>query len=445
MLPGFKIISVEGHEVHNYTDPYFDVYDLSFCNVTVTLMHPAADDIVFVYVWLPLDGWNGRFLGTGGGGLKAGYEYSAAIATDFHYASAFTEAGLTLAINAFYGVNEAYSYYWGCSTGGRMGYFAAQRHPEDFDGILANAPAIDSPAIGTGDFWPLILMNELGYLPQCIFSRFQQDMILACDRLDGVMDGLISDLDKCVYDPNRLIGSTVSCEDGDTVITSPHIEIVSKILAGPTTLTNESLYPGIPPGASFQGIANTTTINGTVVPIPFSQSEYWIQYFVIQDPNYKARDMTAAEFEQIFLQTKVLFDSILGQPPPDYAPFKARGGKILTWHGLADEIIPPALNVDYRKELENHMGGAAEIDDCQRLFLAPGVGHCGQGYGPEPHLLDSLNALRQWVEEGIAPETLAASAMRTGELWTRNLCLYPKVPKFKGHGNIRSADSFSCE
>jgi feruloyl esterase len=485
-FPGFQITSVKGQEIHHYSSPDLGIPDLNFCNVTVGLTHDGVSDSVFVSLWLPLKGWNGRFMATGGGGLAAGYESLTAYVTNASYAGAFTDAGLTLggtidpgsgrwalksdgtlnmdlvknfadrsihdmtviskaAVEAFYGRKPRYNYYFGCSTGGRMGYFAAQRHPEDFDGILANAPAFYMPPAIIGLFWPSVVMGNIVAPPQCVFEEYQKDIIMVCDPLDGVKDGFISDLEKCIYDTKRLIGSKVTCPDGKLTITAQHAEVVQKVLDGPELVKGEKIPAGNPPGASFAGLANTITINGTIVPDPFFAAENWIKYFVAQDPDYDTKHMTYSQFAKIFTESVRDFDDILGTNDPDLSEFKARGGKLLTWHGLADQLINPVGSIVYRQALEKKMGGAEAVDEFQRLFLAPGVAHCSGGIGPVPDITASLNVLRKWVELDIAPGTLAASTKADGTLVTRDLCRYPRLLKYDGKGDVNLASSFTCE
>lgn len=485
-LPGFEIISTERNEVHNY--PFLDenTPGLNFCNVTVTLSHKGANDSVVVTTWLPLQGWNGRFLGTGGGGLVAGYfEGSLAFATSAHFAGASTDAGLTLggtvdpssgkwglksdgtlntelvknfadrsihdmavvskaAIKSFYGQDPEYNYYFGCSTGGRMGYFAAQKYPKDFDGILANAPAVEMSTIAVADIWPMAVMEEYIALPQCIFKRYESDITAFCDPLDGVEDGLISDLEKCKYDTEALVGSKLECPDGELTITPQHGIVVERILKGATTVSGKKLFAGNPPGAPFDGIANTETISGITTPLPFSVSDAWLKFFVTQDPNFDSRHITFSQFEEAFANSAHIFKDALGVSNPDLSEFKGHGGKILTWHGLADPLINPEMSIKYRLQLEKSMGGAKAVDEFQRLFFAPGAGHCGGGHGPVPDVLGSLNVLREWVESNIAPDTLAASVGTENTLITRDLCRYPLLLIYDGKGDINLASSFTC-
>ncbi|OBT98119.1 hypothetical protein VE01_03846 [Pseudogymnoascus verrucosus] len=489
-LPDISIISINSSPVYNYSYPAIPssntpVSGVDFCNVTIILDHRRANDSVLVTVWLPFKGWNGRFQATGGGGLAAGlFEPELAPAVAAGYATAGTDGGLTLGgtIDAnsglwvlgsdgtpraelvknfayrsqhdlaivgkavtkqFYGTSPKYSYWNGCSTGGRQGYFAAQKYPGDFDGILASAPALNTPQLSVADFWPSVVMANLVAPPKCVFEAYQANIILTCDPLDGVKDGLISNTKKCNLDTQGLIGHIITCDSGNLTITQEHAHTVSKILQGATSLSGNKQWYGIPPGASFNGLANTSTTNGTTIPVPFSSAEAWIRYFVMQDPDYDTAHMTFKEFDNAFSASIAKYSGILGTNEPDLTVFYKRGGKLLTWHGLADPLITHEGTVRYRERLEQRMGGQKKVDEFYRLFLAPGVAHCGGGIGPAP--LDPLHALVEWVESGKAPVTLGATGVDSnGTTLTRNLCRYPLLLTYDGKGDINNADSYSC-
>lgn len=489
-FPGIEILSVQSTEVLNYSsvdNPSIQppVSGLNFCNVSITLTHPGAFDTVLVGIWLPIGDWNGRWQSTGGGGLAAGYfDTSLAPVVAAGYAAASTDAGLTLngTINpqtglwaiqsngslnneliknfayrsihemtvigkavtaAFYGCPARYSYYGGCSTGGRQGYFAAHLYPEDFDGIMANSPAINTPQISPADFWPSVVMKNIVAPNQCVFSAYQNATIAACDPLDGAIDGLISDPNKCHFNTSTLVGSKVACNGESFTITSADAEVVAKILRGATTTSGQFLWFGNPPGAPFSGLANTTTINGSIVPVPFSAAEFWIENFVYQNPSFDAADMTFADFDNAFSMSVTEFTSILGTDHPDLSAFQKSGGKLITFHGMADQLITHWGTTLYRDRLDRKMGGTNVVDEFYRLFLAPGVYHCGGGYGPVP--TDPFGALVKWVESGEAPATLAASVVGpSGANVTRNLCRYPQLLTYKG-GDVDVASSFTCQ
>ncbi|EXJ74865.1 uncharacterized protein A1O5_01561 [Cladophialophora psammophila CBS 110553] len=472
-LPGLEISSIQAFTAYNCTNSLAPGLSLHICNISVSYNHQGEDDITWVNA-------------TGGGGLAAGLgAYYLLGAAPYGYATGTTDGGLTLnntidpqtgqwalkkdgslneslvknfahrAIHdmavigkaltqTFYGKSPTYSYYTGCSTGGRQGYFAAQVNPEDFDGIMANAPALNSPQISPGDFWPSVVMHNLGAPPQCVFDAYYNATLEYCDPLDGAKDGLISNLGACDYDPQSLVGKKINCGSQTITISATFADVVSRIWAGSTSRNGEALFPGNPRGANFSGLANTTTANGVIVPVPFSAAEAWINYLVVHDPSYPARNMTFADFDYVFGQSVIEFSGILGTLSPNLSHFQKRGGKLLTWHGLADQMITPYSTMLYRSALSREMSlTQAQLNHFHRVFFAPGVAHCAGGIGPLP--TDPLAVLVSWVESGKAPDTLpAAIATSPSSNITRNLCPYPQLLTYDGHGNVNDASSFSC-
>ncbi|KAK1547730.1 hypothetical protein CPAR01_01697 [Colletotrichum paranaense] len=487
-IDGFNVIVTESNEVRDYVLPTDPTSKFDFCNFTLALNHHGADDVVFVSIWLPSeDTWNGRFLATGGGGLAAG-TFASALAGPVSkgFAAGSTDAGLTLnhtidansgqwalrasgsineplienfatrsihemaligkeAVKAFYGTKPHHSYYSGCSQGGRQGYFAAQYDPYDFDGVLANAPAINTPQLSPADFWPSVVMGNIAAPPQCVFLEYQKAIIAECDPQDGAKDGLISAPEKCQFDTSQLIGQSINCTDtgGPVVITEDFAEVIAKTLEGSRTTTGNFLWYGNPPGAPFTGLANTKTVDGVTVPVPFAAAEAWMRYFVAQDPDLDTASLTSAEFEDIFNESVAKYTKPFGSDDFDLTEFKQAGGKLLTWHGMGDPLITHLGTTLFWDRLQERLGGVESLKSFYRLFLAPGAGHCGGGYGPVP--VEPLSVLVDWVETGKAPDTLFAVTTQSGTNTTRNLCPYPHSIKYKGSGDVKDAMSFTCE
>ena len=487
----FKILSVLGVEVHNYSVPaepaLFSpaVNDINFCNVTVTITHLGDGDYEIVRVWLPLTTWNGRFQTVGGGGLAAGtLDLSLPAPVGEGYAAASSEGGLTLngtidantgvwvlkkdnslnmgllenfshrsthdatvvgkaLTNAFYGTAPTFSYYTGCSTGGRQGYFAARYNPDDFDGILATSPAVNFVPVAKNLFWAPVVMANIVVPPQCVFDAYVAAITTVCDPLDGAIDGIVSNPENCIFDTHSLVGTAVNCTTENVTITADHAKVVFSIMQGPGTTAGQSIWWGIQPGAPFWGVANTTIVNGTQVPVPFSAAQAVIAYFDFQNLTYDTANMTYADFDEATTLSLTKYTPLFGNADPDLSAFQARGGKLLTWHGMSDEYIPHRGSVLYRERLENDMGGAKNVEKFHRLFLAPAVQHCGGGYGPLP--IDPLGALVNWVEKGVAPDILPATNLNAmGKNITRNLCPWPQVAKYDGTGIVTVMSSFTC-
>ncbi|RTE84274.1 hypothetical protein BHE90_001172 [Fusarium euwallaceae] len=483
-FPDFTILHVETSERQNYTPPGSQL-TVDICNLNLSLQHHGADDVVRVGIWFPLHDWNGRFMATGGSGISAGDEINLVIPVAQGYAAGFTDAGLTLngtidsqttewflrddgtvnevllenfahrsvhdlaiigkaAIKAFHGKHPEYSYYSGCSQGGRQGYFTAEKHPEDFDGILANAPAINGPQLSAAEFWPTVLMTNTIVPPQCVFKAYQDAIVEACDELDGARDGLISAPEKCHYDTSKLASKKIKCTETDSTvtITKEHAELVAKILEGPVDPTGKVLWYGTPPGADFDGLANTTTVNGTIVPVPFSTADGWFKYAIAQDPSLDTSKLSLSDFFHLFKKSVDRLTDSFGSDNPDLTGFKNAGGKLLSWHGMADSLIMHDGTVLYWNKLRNKASGQVELDSFYRLFLAPGAGHCFGGVGPNP--TEPLSALVDWVEKGISPDTLFAKTTMGGKSVSRNLCPYPSTLRYDGEGDVNSAKSFTC-
>jgi feruloyl esterase len=447
------------------------------CQVHAVVTHPGAGDAENVDVWLPVEGWNGRFQGTGGGGYVGGFVQRLGLPVSQGYAAAATDAGhvggngaFVLDANgrlnwqqvrdfsylgmhdmtvvgkavttAFYGRAPRFAYWNGCSTGGRQGLSEAQRYPDDYDGILSAAPAINWSRFIPAEFWPeLVMLSEGDFLPQCKFAAFQAAAVAACDLVgDGVRDGVIGDPARCRFDPRSLVGQATPCG----TITAQDAGVVAKIFDGPRSTTGEFLWYGLQPGASFGGLAGTTTTNGTTTGNPFPIALTHLAAWLQQNPAWDWHTATRAQYDQLFTQSVEEFTSTIGTDNPDLRAFERSGGKVLIWHGQVDQLIFPQGTVQYYERVKDVLGGAARTERFARLFLAPGVDHCAGGPGPQPD--DPFAALVGWVEHGKAPQTLNGVLRDvTGAVTaTRPICLYPQVATYRGHGPVTEAASFTC-
>jgi hypothetical protein len=444
------------------------------CRVHAITTHPPVGDQVNIDIWLPLAAWNGRFQGTGGGGFSGGGPGSLPAPLRAGYAAGATDTGhaggsgsfalspenrlnwqlirdnaylgiheMTLVGKAltreFYGTRPRYSYFNGCSTGGRQGLSEAQRYPSDYDGILAGAPAINWPKLHVEQLWGELVMLEAGnFLPQCKFQAATTAAIAACDTVDGVQDGVIEDPSRCHYDPAALVGTTTACG----TITAADADVIRKIWQGPRRLDGSFLWYGLPRGAAFSGVSNTT--GNPPTGAPFFITIEWFRYFLKQDRAWDWRTTSFEEYELLFDQSVEEFGAVLGTDNPDLSAFRDRGGKILVWHGWADPLIYPQGTIDYYERVLNELGGAPKTDRFIRLFLAPGVGHCGGGAGPAPN--DPFQAVVKWVEEGDAPDTvLAVRRDASGNVVrSRPLCPYPLAARYNGRGSTDDAANFRC-
>jgi hypothetical protein len=458
-----------------------------FCDVALTQTDPAGNPI-HIAVWLPAK-WNGRFQGIGGGGYSCGISYadtpgavtsSLQEAVEGGYAGASTDCGVPSADEltgswalkangqldwplitdfasagihdmtvagkavtaAFYPGKVRDSYFYGCSTGGREGLMEAQRYPADYNGIVSGAPAINWTRFIPAEIWPALVMNQMhDALPTCKEDAFTAAVVKACDARDGVTDGIISDPGDCHWNADQLIGVNTPCG----TITATDAAVMNKIWQGPVTTSGRPLWYGLERGASLAGLAATTTTNGVTTPSPFPITVGWLGTWLQRNPNWDWTTLTYAQFDKLFVQSVREFSSTIATDDPDLGAFRDHGGKILIWHGLADQLIFPQGTIQYYQRVQRAMGGPARTDSFARLFLAPGAQHCGSAVGPAP--ADPLAAMVKWVEHGQAPHSILATVTdpATGAVTlSRPLCAYPLVARYTGQGSTSQAQNFIC-
>jgi hypothetical protein len=445
------------------------------CRVTAVTTHPPTGDAVRIWIAIPMSGWNGRFLGTGGGGFSGGNPAGVNQPVSQGYAAGATDTGHEGASGSFalaadgrldwqsirnnahvgihemtvtgkaltealYGTAPHYSYFNGCSTGGRQGLMEAQRYPQDYDGIVSGAPAINWPELHVQQLWGPMLMNtENNPLPGCKLAAATAAAIAACDTIDGVEDGVIEDPARCDFDPSALVG-TSSGECG--MFTEADASLVRRLWEGPRRENGEFLWYGMPRGADLNALSGS---RGTP-PQPQAMfiTQDWLRYFLTQDPEFDWTTVTHSGYERLWEQSVEQYGIVIGTNDPDLSDFRDRGGKAIVWHGWADPLITTHGTIDYYDRVVERMGGARNTGSFIRLFMAPGVAHCGGGTGPAPTGL--LEALLAWVEEGRAPDTLTATLRGSdGEVVrTRPLCPYPLVAGYQGSGSTDEAENFTC-
>ena len=452
---------------------------ISFCNVTVTYTHPSFHDQINININLPLTGWNGRFQGIGGSGYAAnagavslqpgvaeGYstgntdaghvsktlsssdwafkpngELNIPLLEDFAY-FALEELAIVgkQVSNRHYGHGPHYSYWNGCSTGGHQGLMMAQRYPDLYNGIYTASPAIHWETFIVAEYWGQFQMNKLNhYPPSCAFDTITAAAVTACDGLDGVIDGVIANLEKCHYNPKHEIGKQANCTDGPYTITAKDVEIVSQTWQGPRNEKGEFVWYGLNRGAVFEGLVNTTCTEGVTncTGFPFGISYDWIVNWVLAKPDYDLTKTDLSDYLKLFPSAYKQYHSLIGTEIPNLSAFKKAGGKMITWHGLADQLIFTGGIESYYSEVEN---GDHNVRDYYRFFPAPGVGHCGGGAGEVPS--NPFQAVVDWVEKGDAPETLPA--VSTDGSRSRNLCQFPLVSVYES-GDPTKAGSFRCQ
>ncbi len=464
----------------------FTVDDVSFCRVAGTSSPEAGSEIRFE-VWLPpADAWNGRFQGIGSGGSAGAIRYPqladavrngyAAVATDNGHTSTSgfdgswslghpvrlvdfgyraqheaTVAGKAVT-RAYYGRPADHAYFVGCSQGGHHALMEAQRYPDDYDGIVAGAPANYWVGLMTGELWAgLATTRTPGQdLPREKLPLLGAAVLEACDAIDGLEDGLIDDPRACDFDPGVL-----ECDGGDGAdcLTAGQVAAARAIYAGPVRpSTGEQIFPGYPPGSEWFEAPDGRGGWGRYwagIERPGGSTADFMRYSVFEDPDH---DLTGFDFDDdwVLANNRPLgagaddtLGSALNAVDPDLSAFKARGGKLISYHGWADALITGYYAVEYYESVMAALGGPAETADFYRLFMAPGVAHCRGGPGPDR--FDAVTALERWVEDGVAPDRMVASKVMDGEVTrTRPLCPYPQVARYTGSGSIDDAANFAC-
>jgi hypothetical protein len=353
-------------------------------------------------------------------------------------------------VAAYYGRAPAYSYWDGCSTGGRQGLISAQRFADDFDGILAGAPVLNFVDTVTQSLWNGLVLSEAPVaLPKL---KLVADATYArCDAKDGLKDGIIDDPRRCDFDPTRDVKQCAAGQDGDDCLTSAQAAAVKKIHEGLKVNGKPHLF-GYPVGAEATGLSFTAGGKITsgwdrwLTP-PDGQKSFQHAYgdsFVRYWASPKADpSIDPAKFD--FDKDLAKFAdarTLLNATDPDLSAFRTRGGKLLMYFGWADTALPPMMGVDYYEKAVTKNG--PQTTDFFRLFMVPGMFHCRGGVGPDR--LDGLTALINWVENGTAPATITASQMADGKVVrTRPLCPYPQVARYSGTGSPDDAANFACK
>lgn len=460
----------------------------TFCRVSAEAK-PTSDSDIKIEVWLPASGWNGKLQSIGNGGfagmidtrqlgqaLKAGY---AATATDTGHTGSPIDAAWALGhpekvvdfghrgihemtrvakevTAAYYSKAPQHSYFGGCSDGGREALMEAQRYPEDYDGILAGAPA---------NYWTRLLsqaaadtqaltLDPASFIPQSKIPTIAAAVNAACDKLDGVQDGILNDPRQCHFDPK-----TIQCkaEDSDKCLTAAQVVALNKLYAGLRDSHDRQLFPGYVPGAEEGEGGWGLWITGPA-PTKSLMAFFGIHYFANMvyekaDWDYKTFQVDAG-LKMAEEKTANALDAI----NPDLKAFKARGGKLILYHGWDDPAITALNTINYYNSVIAKMG-QRQVDSFVRMYMVPGVQHCAGGPGPDSygevgdlnptdpnHSLDA--ALEQWVEKGTVPSTVIASKFagedRQHATITRPLCPYPQAAKYKGSGDTNDAAKFVC-
>jgi feruloyl esterase len=433
----------------------------AFCRVAATLK-PSADSDIRIEVWLPVSGWNGKYEAVGNGGwagvisypemnraIHAGYATSSTDTghqgatgsfalghpekvLDYAYRSEHEMTVKAKAIiQAFYGAAPRYSYWNGCSTGGKQALTEAQRYPQDFNGIIAGAPAnymihlhAESIAI-----WQITHKSPEAMIPPGKYPAIHAAALNECDALDGLKDGLIENPALCHFDPKA-----IECKDGDepSCLTAAQVETARAIYAPiRNPRTKRVVFPGLEPGSEL-GWALLAAAKTPMI------STDTFKYVIFKDPDWDFRKMN---MDRDVAYADKVDHGLNNAIDPNLNPFFAHGGKLIIYHGWADQLIAPGNTVNYYASVLKTVGAPAKQD--MRLFMVPGMQHCRGGEGP--NVFDMMPVISEWTEGGKPPAEVIAAHKTKGTVdRTRPLCPYPQIAKYKGTGSIDDAANFVC-
>lgn len=463
----------------------------AFCRVAIESA-PTADSDIKIEVWLPLGGWNGKFQGQGNGGFAGAIGYAGmAVSVIKGFATAGTDTGHTAsmadarwalghpekiadfgyravhemtesakaAIQAFYRSAPHYSYFASCSDGGREALMEAQRYPDDYNGILAGAPANFWTHLLTDALWnaQALTLDAASYIPSTKLPAIAQAVNDACDKQDGVADGILNDPRKCRFDPSVLLCKR---DDSDSCLTAPQITALKKLYAGAKDSQGHSIFPGYLPGAETGegGWAPWITGRAAGASLLFQFGNGFFADMVYSQADWNYKD---AKIDNAVKTADEKLASVLNSTDPDLSAFRSHGGKLIIYHGWNDPAIPPLSTVNYYESVVKTMG-SQDVASFSRLYMMPGIQHCGGGPGPAPFgsLMrpnvqsndaqhNFLLALQAWVETGHAPGKIIATKFTDDDQlkpvqMTRPLCPYPTAAQYKGQGDTNDAANFFC-
>jgi hypothetical protein len=447
----------------------------AYCKVLGSAKPTADSDIRFEVV-MPMGGaWNGRYLQVGNGGfagnipeynmvqgLAAGYavagtddghqtqngtDVSWALGhpekmIDFGYRALKETTDAARAIVAAYeGRAPKFSYFAGCSDGGREALMEAQRYPDDFDGIVAGDPANHMTHLLVAAAWNIqaLLNDPQSFIPTAKLKAVEDAALKACGDQDGVIENPL----VCRFDPAVL---RCAGADSDQCLTDAQVAAIRKIYGGARKPNGERIMSGFDPGGESEPQGWSAWITGANPAAPGQGLQYgfghnFFSYAVFADPKYDFRQLN---FDSDVTLTDAKYGGVIDSNSPDLSAFKKHGGKLIQYHGWADPAIPPRDSVSYFTRVQARMGDTAGF---YRLFMAPGMLHCGGGRGP--NVLPTLDAISAWVEKGTPPARLIATKFADnspakGVERTRPLCPYPRVAAWDGKGDRNKAESYSC-
>ena len=462
----------------------------AFCRVQGVIA-PSSDSHIEFEVWMPASGWNGKYQGVGNGGFAGGISYPqlasamnagyAASSTDTGHKGGGTDATWALGhpekvvdygyraihetaekaktlIATFYGEAAKHSYFTGCSNGGRQALMEAQRFPGDYDGIIAGAPAADftrTAALFASNVRATSDPNA--FVPPSKYDAIEAAVVAACDARDGVTDKIVTEPAACKFDPAVLL-----CRDAenDSCLTAAQVGTVKKLQDGLRTVKGQSIFPGFVPGGEAGPGGWGLWLSG---PKPDASLEYAFatQFFKNMVYQKASWDVRTFEVERDLKAANEAVGRVLNAVDPDLRAFQKRGGKLIIFHGWSDAALPPTATTDYHDSIVKTLG-QKETDSFVRTYMVPGLQHCSGGPGADSFgLLPGLRptvqdprrnmsaAIARWVEQGIAPSALVATKYKgtapdEPPAFTRLLCPYPAIARYKGTGSSDDSANYAC-
>ena len=471
-------------------DPAFYKRLPAFCRVSA-VSKPSPDSEIKIEVWMPASGWNGKFRGQGNGGFAGEIDWRPlGLAIAQGYASAATDTGhaanageATWALGhpekivdfgyraihemtavgkattkAFYGDTPKYTYFAACSNGGRQALMEAQRFPDDYDGILAGAPANYWTHLLTSVLWDAqaTTLDANSYIPSSKIPAIAQAVVAACDANDGLNDGILNDPRQCHFDPSTMLRKGA---DSDLCLTEPQAIALKKLYQGATDSKGSQIFPGFMPGGEEGQGGWPLYITG---PAPAKALLFVSDYGYFADMVYDKADWDykKANVDDALAASDKKFAGILNSTDTNLKPFQARGGKLIIYHGWSDAVISPLNSINYYESVIQQMGKPG-ADSFLRLYMVPGMQHCFGGPGPDVFGENGFSisndpqhniyvALEQWVEKGTAPPSVIASKLEdvgadAKVKLSRPLCPYPQQAQYKGSGDPNDGSNFTCE
>lgn len=345
------------------------------------------------------------------------------------------------------------SYYLGCSTGGRQGWNSVQKFPNDFDGVVVGAPAVNFIGLlsWSAHFYPITgPPSSKTYLSTTEWKIVHNEILRQCDAIDGAKDGIIEDPDLCQPIFETLICKSSSKSKGNC-LSPEQVNTAQQVLSPLYGLNGTLIYPRMQPGSEL--LAAPVVYNGE----PFIFSKDWWRYVVYNLPSYSAMNWTVKDSAAAFAQNPYDIQTWNA----DISPFQKAGGKVLHYHGLQDQLVSSEGSKWYYSRVAKEMNMApSELDDFYRFFSISGMGHCGDGDGaygigqgtetyagsdPKDNV---LMAMVKWVEEGIAPDFVRGAKFSDGPgskvEYHRKHCRYPRRNVYKGPGNYTDENSWQC-